>query len=68
MYNSLDEEKKNIFCKNVLLYIVNNLSVVLEIIISKFSYCLKMMSRNTLPELQPDSASYALFELFGRGL
>ena len=40
------------------LVLVNNLSVALEIIFSKFSYCLKMMSRNTFPEHQPDSASY----------
>ena len=30
--------------------------MVLEIIIIKFSCNLKMMSRNTFPELQPDSA------------
>ena len=32
--------------------------MVLEIIISKFSCILKMMSRNTFPAPQPDSASY----------
>ena len=32
--------------------------MVLEIIIIKFSCILKMMSRNTFPEPQPDSASY----------
>ena len=32
---------------------------VLEIIISKLSYSLKIMFRNTFPEPQPDSASYA---------
>ena len=32
--------------------------MVLEIIISKFSCILKMMSKNTFPEPQPDSASY----------
>ena len=32
--------------------------MVLEIIISKFSCTLKMMSRNTFLEYQPDSASY----------
>ena len=41
-----------------MLYTINNLSVVLNIIISKFSYSLKTMSRNTFPETQPDSASY----------
>ena len=50
--------KKHIFSKNVLLYIINNLYVVLDIIISKFSYSLKIMSRNTFPEPQPYSASY----------
>ena len=35
----------------------NNLPVVLEIIISKFSYCLKIMSRNTFPEPQAGIAS-----------
>ena len=32
--------------------------MVLEIIIIKFSFILKMMSRNTFPEPQPDSALY----------
>ena len=32
--------------------------MVLEIIIIKFSCILKVMSRNTFPEPQPDSASY----------
>ena len=32
--------------------------MVLEIIIFKFSCILKIMSRNTFPESQPDSASY----------
>ena len=45
-------------CKNVLLCIINTLPVVLEIIINKFSYCLKIMSINTFPKPQPDSASY----------
>ena len=34
--------------------------MVLEIIIIKFSCILKMMSRNTFPEPQPDSASYPI--------
>ena len=55
MLNSLHEQKK--CCKNALLCIINNLPVVLEIIIREFSYCLKMMSGNTFPEPQPDSAS-----------
>ena len=51
--------KKHIFfCNNVLLYTINNLSMVLEILISKFSYSLKIISRITFPEPQPDSASY----------
>ena len=50
--------KNTFFCKNTLLCIIINLPVVLETIISKFSYCLKMMSRNTFSEPQPDSASY----------
>ena len=31
--------------------------MVLQIIIIKFSYILKTMSRNTFPDPQPDSAS-----------
>ena len=51
--------RKNIFfLKNVLLYTIINISMLLEIIISKFSCILKMMSRNRFPEPQPDSASY----------
>ena len=34
--------------------------MVLEIIIIKLSCILKMMSRNTFPEPQPDSALYQL--------
>ena len=49
--------KKTFFCKNVLLYTINNISMVLEIIIIKFSCIFKTMSRNTIPEPQPDSAS-----------
>ena len=56
------EEEKN--CKNVLLYNINNLSMVLEILISKFSYFLKMMCRNTFPEPQTDSASYGPCQTF----
>ena len=37
--------------------------MVLEIIIIKFSCILKIMSRNTFPEPQPDSASYELRSL-----
>ena len=57
MQNFLHEEKHIFFCNNVLLYTINNISMVLKIIISKFSCILKMMSRNTFPEPQPDSAS-----------
>ena len=52
-----EEEKKFFFCKNVLLYTINNIDMVLEIIISKFSCIWKMMSSNTFPEPQPYSAS-----------
>ena len=45
------------FSKKSLLCIIINLPV--ETIISKFSYRLKMMLRNTFSEPQPDSASYA---------
>ena len=37
--------------------------MVLEISISYLSYSLKIMSRNTFPEPQPDSASYIYFLL-----
>ena len=50
--------KKYFFCKNVVLNTINTTSMVLEIIINKFSCILKMMSRNTFPEPQADSASY----------
>ena len=46
------------FCKNVLLYTINSISMVLEIITCKYSCILKFRSRNTFPEPQPDSASY----------
>ena len=39
---------------------MNNICMVLEIIIIKFSCILKMMSKNTFPEPQPDSASYVV--------
>ena len=50
---------RNFFCccKIKSLYTINNLCVVIEIIASYFPYGLKMMSRNTLSEPQPDSAS-----------
>ena len=51
------EEKNTFFCKDVLLNTINNISIVLEIIIIKFSCILKMISRNTIPEPQTDSAS-----------
>ena len=58
MQNFLHEEKIDCFCKIKSLYTINNLCVVIEIIASYFPYGLKMMSRNTLSEPQPDSASY----------
>ena len=61
--------KNTFFCKHVLIYTINNISMVLEIIIIKFSCILKMMSRNTFPEPQPDSASYIRkFSTFHEGL
>ena len=45
---------------NVLLCTINNISMVLEINIIKLSCILKTMSRNTIPEPQPDSASYII--------
>ena len=41
-----------------MLYTINYISMLLEIIIIKLSSILKMMSKNTFPEPQPDSASY----------
>ena len=54
-------KKTHFFCKNELIYTINNPSVILEVSLSKFSYSLKMMSRNTFSEPQPDSASYPIF-------
>ena len=42
--------KTHFFWKNFLLYTINTLSVVMEIIISKVSYSLKMISRYTFPQ------------------
>ena len=53
--------KNKSFCNHVLIYTLNNVSMVLEIIIIKFSCIFKMMSRNTFPEPQPDSASYSVY-------
>ena len=50
--------KKTFFLKNVLLNTINNIGMVLEIIIIKFICTLIIMSRNTFPEPQPDSALY----------
>ena len=49
--------KTTFYCKNVLLNTINNICMVLEIIIIKCICTLKMMSRNTFAEPQPDSAS-----------
>ena len=54
----IHEEKTHFFCKNLLLFTINNISMVLEITIIKFSCILKMIPRITIPEPQPDSASY----------
>ena len=56
MENVLHDFKKN--CKNILLYSITNISMIWEIIISKLSCILKIMSRNTFSEPQPDIASY----------
>ena len=50
--------KNSFFGKNVLLYTKNNISVVLEFLVSKFNCILITMSRNMFPGPQPDSASY----------
>ena len=52
--------KKCIFCKIKSLYNINNLCVEIKLIANKFPYGLKIMSKNTLSEPQPDSASYSL--------
>ena len=56
-YNKITWGKTHFFSKNLLLYTINNISMVLEIIIIKFSCILKTMSKITFPEPQPDSAS-----------
>ena len=53
--------EKYLFCKIKSLYTISNLCVVIELIARYFPYGLKFMSRNTLSELQSDSASYAFF-------
>ena len=55
---------RNSFCKNVLLCTINTISMVLEMIIIKFSCILKTMFRNTIPEPQPDSASYTIYRIY----
>ena len=58
MQNLLHEE--NVFflvCKIIPLYTIYNLCVVIEIYASLSSYSWRMMSRNTLFEPQPKSAS-----------
>ena len=51
-------KKKYIFCKIISLYTMNNLCVVIKVVASEFPYGLKIMSRNTLSERQPDSTLY----------
>ena len=67
MQNNWYEEQNTFLCKIVSLYIINNLSVILEIIFCKFSISLKIMSRNTFPDPQPDSASYVNYHFGGLG-
>ena len=57
MQKFLHEEKNTFFCKSKSIYTSNNLGVVFEIIASYFLYGLKMISKNTLSEPQPDRAS-----------
>ena len=57
MQNFLHVEQIAFFCKIKSLYTIENLSVVMEIIASYFPCGLKIMSRNTLSALKPDSAS-----------
>ena len=64
MWKKIHEKKHIFFCKNVLLFTINNISMVLEITIIKFSCILKTMSRNTIPEPQPDSASYVFVDFW----
>ena len=47
---NISMSKDTFFWRNVMLYTINNISLVLEIIIIKFSCILKMMCRNTVPE------------------
>ena len=55
MLKFLHEEQIHFF-KIKSIYTINNLCVVIEIIASYFSNDLKVMSRNTLSQPQPDSA------------
>ena len=50
----LTERQNTFLCKIKSPYTINNLCVIIEIIASYFSYVLKMMSRNTLSEPQPE--------------
>ena len=50
--------KITFFSKIISLYNIDNLCVVIEIYASCFFLWLKIMSRNTISEPQPDSASY----------
>ena len=54
---------KHIFCKNISIYVINNISVLVNIIFIKFSYSLKIMSRNSFSDPQPNSASYSLLDI-----
>ena len=50
--------RKNLFfCTIISLLTINNQSMVFEIFVSKYDYSLKIISRNTFPEPQTDSAS-----------
>ena len=50
-YKKITWGKNTFFCKNVLLYTINFLSILLKIIIIKFSCILKIVSRNTFLNL-----------------
>ena len=63
MPNFLHKENITFFCKIESLYTINNLCVEIKLIASKCPYGLKMMSKNSLSEHQPDSASYNVLSM-----
>ena len=62
MQHSLHEEKTHFFlCQIISLYTINNLCVELDIPFRWFSFCLKIMTKNTFLEPQPESSSNIFF-------